>query len=200
MRHFKFICAALAVVGLALPNLAVAGGPDGANDGHAKHGKRFEAKMKKHRGKMLRERIGLNEGKAQQVEKLMDEFHTRKRALRQEMRANHKALKTLLAGDSNDQRAYQVAVQAMISARAQVAQLHDQEIAALRTLLTPKQQAKALMALHRMKQHMRHRMHRMHRKGRHGSAQGGADGPPQHGDRSGPPQHGADQLDADDDI
>ncbi len=185
MRYATAIAATLALA-LAIPVAAFARGP-GADGGARKERRaRFIKKIKQHRAKMLRQQVGLNEAKAAQVEKILDGFHTRRRALRKDMRAQHKALKQLLAQDSNDQKAFQLAVDAMVATRAQLAKLHDRQIDALRRVLTPKQQAKALMALHKMKRKIRHRMHRMHRKHRRGG-RGGPGGPDGFG---GPPHDG----------
>ncbi|GEM_PF-2771288 len=183
MKRTTFIAAI--VCALAIPAIAsaVPPGDDYKNERKAKRAK-FIKKMKQHRAKMLRTKIGLSEAKAARVERVMDKFHVKKRELKKEMRANHQALRQLLKSDSQDQRAYGVAVDGIVASRAQLAKLHDKQIAALRRVLTPKEQAKMLIAMHKMKRRFRHRMHKRWRKHKRGKRRGAfGDGP----DADGPP-------------
>lgn len=197
-RHTRiaFVGAAwLVVVAMLVPAMAMAEPGQGRSDVDRKAKRaKFMAKMKQHRGRMLREKVGLSEAKAQKLERIMDGFHQKRRALHQQMRSNHKALRQLLKADSNDQQAYKKSVDGLIDARDRMQKLKRQQIRAMRKHLTPKQQAKAMMALHRMKRKMHHKMRRMHRKhrgmrgsgaNRRGSPEGARGGP----EHEGPPPH-----------
>ena len=196
------------LVALVAPAAAWANGPgDGSGNKEARKERRakFVAKMKAHRGKMLREKLGLNEERAKQVEVVMERFHGQRRALHQQMEVHHKALRKLLKADSNDQQAYKKAVDGMIAGRDKMQQLKREQIGQLRKLLTPKEQAKAMLLMHRMKRRMHHKMMRMHHgkggkgwrggKGRRGGGPAAEhagwehEGPPMH---DGPPPHGPD--------
>jgi Spy/CpxP family protein refolding chaperone len=160
--------AALLMASLVAPVAAFAKGPQDG-DRRAKHTQKrakFIAKMKQKRAKILRGKVGLSEKKAQRVEQMMDTFHKQRRTIKKSMRASHKELRALLKGDSNDQAAYKRAVDTLVAGKAKIETLKRQQINGLRKVLTPKEQAKAMMAVHRMKRHMHRFMRKMHRQRR----------------------------------
>lgn len=151
---------ATSIVGLlAVPVVALAAEEQaGAREQRKQRRAKFVAKMKAHRGKMLREHVGLSDAKATKVERLMNNFHEKRRAVRASMRPHHRQLRRLLKQDSNDQGSYKRALDAVIAGRAKIARLKDEQVRRLRTLLSPKQQAKVLMAMLKMKRRMHRRM------------------------------------------
>ncbi len=169
-----FVIALIAVLGVA--------GQVMAKDGHGKGGKEgrggpecgqdegcHQEKMKAMRAKMLREKVGLTEEKAKQVEGVLDGFHDRHVQLRKAFKENMKAIKDLVKADSADQDAYTKALLAMRDNHKAQQVLMDEQMEALKKVLTPKEQAKMFLAHQKMKMKMKKFM-----KGKHGK---GGDGP-----------------------
>jgi Spy/CpxP family protein refolding chaperone len=118
--------------------------------------------------KMLKEKVGLDEAAASEVEVVLEEFHGQRMELHEEVKARTDAVKELLTQDSNDQEAYAVALDAVMKAREEMHALKLEEIEALRKVLTPKQQAQMLMSLRRMHKKGRGFMRDGDRRGQRG--------------------------------
>lgn len=167
MHRFKrhvFLATAL-VAALSIGSAAFA--QPGSGDRRGKRGDRA-AKMervKELRGKLLRDKVGLNEARAQKVEAILEAQRDQQKALRESVRTNMRALRTLIESDSNDQPAYQAAIDGLRAARAQMQALRDAQFTELSKVLSSREQATLMLAMKRVKGHM----------GRHGR-RGGGDG------------------------
>ncbi len=142
---------------------------------------RFHGKMKERMGKVLRERVGLDDARAKQVEAIFERRRTQGRALHEQLRTHRDALRKLLEADSNDQAAYQRALDGIEAAHKALRAHREQGIAEARRVLTPKEQAKLLRAMHQMGKHRFGPRGPHGRGGPHGDDDG-PDGPPPGGD------------------
>lgn len=183
VRNATILCALAAM--LAASSVMANPGRGGGRDGHGKMGgergkqmhKRFKAMM----SKALRQDVGLDEATARKVEQVHAAQHDQRRAAHKRMFQAKRALRTLVDSDSNDQSAYAGAVDGLIKARADLQKLREAGFVKVRVLLTPKQQARLLLTMHKA----RRKMHGAKRGGKHHC------GGPEH---DGPPE-GADDLD-----
>lgn len=117
-------------------------------------------KFKEKRGKLLREKVGLAEAQAVQVEAVMEKFQTERHELMQQISASREAIRTLLDEDSGDQDAYQSHLDVLLAVRTSMHELHAAEIDELRKLLTPKESAKLLAMMERVHKRMRGMHHK----------------------------------------
>jgi len=106
--------------------------------------------FKKIRAKVLREKVGLSEEKAALVEAVLDAHDADRHELREKMRENSEGLRTLLKEDSNDQDAYTALLDEVLTTRQALQDLRGQELDEIREILTPKEQAKLVLALRKM--------------------------------------------------
>jgi len=142
-------------------------------------------KFKEKRGKLLREKVGLAEAEAVQVEAVMDRFQSERFELKQQVQDARQTLKALLDDDSEDQLAFQNQLDVLLAVRSSMHELHNAEITELRGLLTPKMSAKLLAMMERVHKRMRGKKHRGERckdgdcpkKGGFGGPGGGFGGP-----------------------
>ena len=165
---------------LAHPHGPMDGPVDGKGmwrgDGQAKPGKeQMMERMKKKRSKMLRNRVGLPEEAAIEVEAVMarndperKQLHRRKKALRHRVEA-------LIAEDSDDQNQFQAAMREFRSIEERHSALRKVEMESLSSLLTPKQQVILHVTLHRFHKRMKRAMEerRRDRRGERGCEGGG---------------------------
>lgn len=134
-------------------------------------------KMKEVRGELLREKAGLSEEKAQQVEAVLDANHEQRMELRDVMHSNMEALRQLLNDDSNDQEAFAAALLAVKETRKALQDLREEELEAATQFLTPKEQAKVIVSLKRMHHKARKFMKRQGKgKGMRGEGKAGRGG------------------------
>jgi len=115
--------------------------------------KRFE----KLRDKVLKEKIGLSDAKAKQVVTIFQKYRAERRKTQGELRKARQTLRKLLEDDSNDQTAYDAALTKLHQSAKKIDQLRDQQFADLKAVLTPKEQAKTLRALQKVKRLMSQR-------------------------------------------
>lgn len=151
MKLRRQLAAAVALVtalGVAAP--AFAQGKGGAPPPD-KRGQ-VEQRMRQVLGKVLRERVGLDEKKAAAVEKILDKNTSAERTLRQEQRKHRQALRALLKADSNDQNAYKAAITGLRASQQKLQAIHQRELDEVAKILTPKEQAKFLIAVTGMRQ------------------------------------------------
>lgn len=135
------------------------------------HGKNFEQRhehMKQMRGNMLRQRVGLDDEKAKQVEAAFDRFDKEHFALRKNVHTARKKIQALLKSDSEEQQAYLAALKELRLAHDKLHSLRQRQMDSIDKVLTPKQRAKVLVSLHHMK--------RKHGKGPHGFSKKGGHG------------------------
>ncbi len=116
-------------------------------------------KFKKKRGELLRQKVGLEEAEAVQVEAVMDKFRTERREIRAQVRETKQTLKALMDEDSDDQLAYQNNLDILLASKAAMQDLMAAEIAELRALLTPKKATKVLALMERVHKRMRGMKH-----------------------------------------
>lgn len=107
-------------------------------------------RMNAMRGRMLRERVGLDEATAQRVEQVLGQFDSQHAAVREQIRTNQRRIRQLIRDKSNDQAAYRQAVDGLRNAQLQQETLRNREFDELRKILLPSQQAKLLMHLQRL--------------------------------------------------
>lgn len=143
----------LLVIGsLLVPAMAFAQPPGPRGERGAKMGER----MKEMRSRVLREKVGLAEADAQAIEAVLQKYDPERQKLHQKKRQTRQALRALFQSDSNDQEAYRVALKDARDVHEALHNLRQTQMAAVSKMLSPKQQAKLMMAMHRMKKrHMR---------------------------------------------
>ncbi len=198
-RVAAFGVAWLAAIGA--PGLAVAGdgprrGPgrgevgEAGEEGEGSGGEHGEHRghMKAHFAQMLWRDVGLKEAKALQIEAIFERQHQAARARHDVMRDQRHALKALLEKDSNDQKAYQQAIDALHVAHEELHALRKAALLEARKLLAPKEQAKLLRSMFQARRHMMHK-----RFGPPGGAERGPKGGHrgEHGPGHDGPEHGA---------
>ncbi len=152
MNRLLSLLVALAVVFTG--QLALAQGNKSAGDKRAK----VEARMKQLRGRVLRSQVGLDEKKAAEVEKILAKHAPRRLELRKEMQTHRRQLRELVKKDSNDQAAYQKAIQGLRAVQKKLHAQREKELDELAKVLTPKQQAKLLIAVRRLENQVRTRL------------------------------------------
>jgi Spy/CpxP family protein refolding chaperone len=125
----------------------------GKRRGRGMRGNRHE-KMKRIRSKILRKRVGLDQATLERVEAIFEPFDEQRKALHQAKRQTMKALRDLVKSDSEEQDAYATLLAAARQAHEGLRQLREEEMAQLAQVLTPRQQARLMMALHKLKRRM----------------------------------------------
>lgn len=149
---FRIVPVALAL-SLAAPALARRGN---AAQRHAQIAQRLE----RIRGAVLRKRVGLDERKARAVERILDSHQAERRRLSRVMHTERRALAGLLKQNSNNQAAYARAIQRLRRAELARQSLKQREFTQIARVLTPKEQAKLLIALRRMQARLHQAMRR----------------------------------------
>ena len=137
-------------------------------------GKRIKERMSRLRDEILRYEVGLDEAQALKVTKILKTLDPAREALHKRKRSAKQAMRRLLKTDSNDQAAFQRAIDDLIAVNGAMLELRRKQMKALAGELTPKQQAKLFVAMKRVQKRMRHKMRRF--KNRRG--QGGHMGRP----------------------
>ncbi|HEY2405762.1 MAG TPA: periplasmic heavy metal sensor [Polyangiaceae bacterium] len=129
---------------------------------HAENAAQKRAEIAAHlRGALaqaLRKDVGLDEKKATDVERTLDKFRPQRERLEGDMHQQQKTLRALLDLDSNDQGAYQKALNAERDDTQKLAAVREQEIDELSKQLTPKQQAKLARAVKQLEQRLKNAM------------------------------------------
>jgi len=153
MTYLRSLLAVL--IGSLIASPAWAEPPDGPP------GKQLE-RFNKMRGKLLRKKVGLSEAKAAKVEAVFKTFAPLRKKLRKTVRGARKDLRQLFKSDSDDQAAYRVALTKLRNANKAMQQLNDKQYGQVEKILTPKEQAKLLRAMQRV----RRKMAKMHERKR----------------------------------
>jgi Spy/CpxP family protein refolding chaperone len=117
-------------------------------------GQRNSERVKELRSKMLREKLMLNEDKAVAVENIFNTNQEEHKEIRSIMRDSRDELDKLLKIDSSDQAAYQSVLDTMAANRARMNEIRDEEMAALKGILTPKEQLQLLNEMNGMHKKM----------------------------------------------
>lgn len=162
MKHNRI---ALFIAGAALAfSLSGAAYAQSEDDDGAPPTAEVQERVKKMRGKVLREKLGLSEEKAKKVEAIFDALEPERRKVREEVRAARKQLRELLKADSDDQPAYDAALAKLREATKKTVALRDKQFEALKKELTPKEQAKIVHQLAKL----RKKVHGQMSRGKHG--------------------------------
>ena len=164
-RTATIVLAALLTLLIAMPAMAKGKGKGRGKPTAAELQQRF----KKKRGHILRKRVGLSDAKATAVETVLDKHSPLHQKLQRRLAAARLSLGKLLRADSNDQAAFAKALAELQTVAKAMQQLNEQELAQLQKVLTPKEQAKLLRALNRIRTKVRRqRMRQRGKKGKQG--------------------------------
>jgi Spy/CpxP family protein refolding chaperone len=109
-----------------------------------------DTRFQKMQGRLLREKVGLSDAEAAKVEAVFAGDREAHQKLRDQMREAHKTLRQLLKEDSNDMAAYSKAIAALEDTKAQMEGLMEAHKVEISKILTPKQQAKLMLAMKRL--------------------------------------------------
>lgn len=139
------VCLVLAMSGAALAQAK--GKARGGDDKGAKVGARLEQV----RTRVLQKQVGLDQKTAEAVVKILTKYQPERKKLQKEQREHRQAVRELLANDSNDEAAYKSGIQGFRSAEKKLFELRNKEIDEVSKLLTPKQQAKLVAVMLRLK-------------------------------------------------
>lgn len=121
-----------------------------ADDKHQKVGDR----LRQVRTRVLEKQVGLDRKTAEEVVKILTKYQPERRKLQKEQREHRQAVRELLRNDSNDEAAYKKGIQGFRSAEKKLFDLRNKEIDEVSKLLTPKQQAKLVAVLLRLKRRL----------------------------------------------
>lgn len=145
-------------LGVTLPLAAMAqpgGGSDGGDPSgefQKRKGPRGE-RMKAMHARLLKEKVGLDDQRVAEVQAVHKQFRDQRKALREDMKTAHEALRLLVDGNSNDTRAFEKALADAKTARERLHALRKAEMEAVADLLTPKEQATLMVSMHKVKKH-----------------------------------------------
>ncbi|MBI4952397.1 MAG: periplasmic heavy metal sensor [Myxococcales bacterium] len=138
MRKLRMLLAALAIASLSVPALAQdAGAPP----------TEVSARVKRMRARVLRDKVGLDEARAEKVGKILDGFDAERQKAQKEQRAARRALVEVVRAKGEDQKAYADAVQRFRDAQKALVELRNRQFDAVGKELTPREQATMLVTL-----------------------------------------------------
>lgn len=149
------------------------------------------ARVKALRGRVLRERVGLDEARATKIEAIFEKYQPERRALRKTVRQTMRTLRGLVDSNASDDQAYSAAFAQLKSAQDKLRGLRDQQQAEVARIVTPKEAAKLLLTMKKARfEQQRHHFRggRHQGGGRHG--QRGQGGGPEDGGGFGPGPRG----------
>ena len=113
--------------------------------------KRAEAR----RRELLKKRVGLSDDKATKVEAITRKHGAQQRTLKQNVRKARVQLRQLLRDESDDQQAYEGALRELEAAHRSLQDLRQKRFEDLKQALTPKEQAKLLAAMGKVRRDLR---------------------------------------------
>jgi hypothetical protein len=116
---------------------------------------RIEARMKRLRADVLRKDVGLDPAKAVMAERALERYAAERKKLHAELHRQRRVLHELLHSGSDDQAAYAKAVQELRAAQTKLYSLRDREFREVSQVMTPKQQARFLASLGRIRGKLR---------------------------------------------
>jgi Spy/CpxP family protein refolding chaperone len=118
---------------------------------------KVEARRKELIDRILRREVGLDEKKADAVEKLLVKHQAERKRLQKEQREQRQTIKKLLADKSEDEDAYKKAVDGFRATQKKLQGVRESELDDLAKILTPREQAKLFAALQRLKKKLARR-------------------------------------------
>lgn len=110
------------------------------------------------RNRLLRQEAKLDDSAAAKTEKVLAQFDDDRRAAHKREAESRKAVAELVRADSKDEKAYQTALDQLVTAHEAVVQLRVRELAELRKTLGQRDAAKVVVALQAVQQQMRREM------------------------------------------
>lgn len=130
-------------------------GPKGKRRGYSRE---MKQRIEKMRSKLLRNRVGLSEERARKVEQVFERFEPTHKKVRKQLRMAKKSLRELIRSNSQDNAAYDKALEDMRNARIGMDNFHDQINGALKVEMNGRERAILFMAMKRMQQRIKQRM------------------------------------------
>lgn len=118
---------------------------------------KVEQRLKQVTAKILRQEVGLDDQKADEVMKVLVKHQVERRTLQQQHRQHRKAIGELLQSDSSDEAQYKKSIDGFRTTQKKLNGLRDREMDEIAKLITPKQQAKLFRALERMRRKLARR-------------------------------------------
>jgi Spy/CpxP family protein refolding chaperone len=164
------IAAGVMVLGMAGLALAVDSGPGGFG-GPEDPGVKGEAMRARFIAKM-QDKLGLDDATTAKIIAIFKKYRDQGKDLRASMKKDVAALKEILDTPKFDETKLTPILDRMADTRTKLQALRDSEMKEVRTLLTPTQQAKAVIQMAAMKDKMKKRFHH----GPKGDPEGGPDG------------------------
>lgn len=136
------------ILGLAAPAFA-------QGKAAGKRRAKVEQRVEEIVGRVLREKVGLDDKKATQVEALLKKHHKARAQAKRDQHRARRALGQLLKQNSSDQKAYAKAINDFRQAQKALHQLEDKQFDELGKVLTPKQQAQLYANLDKVRRKVR---------------------------------------------
>jgi hypothetical protein len=128
-----------------------------------RHSQAVAQKVVELRGRLLREMVGLSEARADAVERVLQSFDDEHQTYSAMLDAAQRKMRSLLDENSDDAKAYAVAVEDVRVAHDYLHQLRDRQFRAMQKILEPKEQAIFFESLgklrHEVRKRMRHAKH-----------------------------------------
>ena len=159
----KLFCATVFMgLALMLPALSSAGSPPAADDqgDNGPGGKGALMKYRLMRIAELQEVLGLDEQTSLKLNVVLKKFDEQRVAIRKEMKQVTKNLKELVAAPKPDDVKITAALDSLNSIGEKMKSMQSQEIAEVRKILTPLQQAKFVLQMDQIRKRMRDLVHK----------------------------------------
>jgi hypothetical protein len=118
---------------------------------------KVEARRKELMDRILKREVGLDDKKAEVVEKLLVKHQEERKRLQRDQREHRQALKKLLADKSEDEDAYKKAVDGFRASQKRLQAQRERELDELAKVLKPREQAKLFAALQRLRKKLARR-------------------------------------------
>ncbi|MBK7584195.1 MAG: periplasmic heavy metal sensor [Myxococcales bacterium] len=112
---------------------------------------KVQQRLKQLKTRVLRQEVGLDEKKADQVQKILTKYEPERVKLQRQHRDYRRALRDLLKADSNDDAEYKKNIEGFRSTQKKLNAVRDKEMDEVAKLITPKQQAKLYAAVERLR-------------------------------------------------
>lgn len=156
MRPLKVLTVALAMSLLAAPAIVEArpAKPPAAAKAKA-HGKakgKGNPEKREERVRQALENQGIDSARAKQVVEVIKKYRTERTIVQADMKKHRESLRALLESKSTDEAAYKAALDGIDADRKKMVDIQTRQVAEIRGILKPSEQAKVMKLLHRAKQ------------------------------------------------